>query len=275
MGRRHTHLMGILSSGMLVCCFTACSGPTSHSTKPLDNPIGESVVVSPSGDSGSARSESPTFRGIPLTTKISLNEGERQFDGRVVKVLDGDTIQLKDHRDEVVTVRLLGIDAPENAQPYGLDARDKLKRHLTRGTCTVVWKKSDRYGRILGNIYVDDRYVNLEMVKSGLAWDYTKYSLGDEFVSAEKMARADSIGIWREDKWIAPWDWRNGVREETTEPVFAPSIRKSDVVVYITRTGHKYHRQGCRHTKSSATPISLSRAASAYEPCKVCAPPTQ
>jgi len=259
----------------------ACSEPSLESS----NSNGQSRPVSAADGNPPddlVQSHSPQYRGIapreqtPTSTPKPLDrDGDRRFEGRVVRVLDGDTVQLKNESDELVTIRLAGIDTPENAQPYGLEARDELKRHLTRGTCSVVWKKSDRYGRILGNIYVDDRYVNLEMVKSGLAWDYTKYSLGEEFVSAEKSARLASKGIWQENKRIAPWDWRNGVREETIEPVFAPSIRESDVVVYITRTGHKYHRQGCRHTKNSAAAIPLSRAVSAYEPCKVCSPPAQ
>jgi len=260
----------------------ACSKPALPSLE-SPNSDGQSVDVSPAvgkSPDDAVQSRSPQYRGITPreqtpTTQPLDRDGDRRFEGRVVRVLDGDTIQVKDESDELVTIRLAGIDAPENAQPYGLDARDELKRHLTSGTCSVVWKKNDLYGRILGNIYVEDRYVNLEMVKSGLAWDYTKYSLGDEFVSAEKMARAARSGIWREEKWIAPWDWRNGVREKTTEPVFAPSIRESDVVVYITRTGDKYHRQGCRHAKQSSAAIPLSRAISAYDPCKVCAPPAR
>jgi len=42
--------------------------------------------------------------------------------------------------------------------------------------------------------------------------------------------------------------------------------------VYITRTGHKYHRDGCRHLKSRI-PISLQAAKQQYAPCKVCMPP--
>ncbi|MBT0663535.1 YHYH domain-containing protein [Geobacter pelophilus] len=42
--------------------------------------------------------------------------------------------------------------------------------------------------------------------------------------------------------------------------------------VYVTRTGHKYHRDGCRHLKSKI-PISLADARVSYSPCKVCTPP--
>ncbi|MBN1321760.1 MAG: hypothetical protein JXA87_13080 [Thermoleophilia bacterium] len=47
-----------------------------------------------------------------------------------------------------------------------------------------------------------------------------------------------------------------------------------DQTVYITDTGKKYHRDGCRHLSESKHPISLAEAKRAgYEPCKVCGPP--
>lgn len=43
------------------------------------------------------------------------------------------------------------------------------------------------------------------------------------------------------------------------------------VTVYITRTGEKYHRSGCRYLSNSKIPISLSNAkASGYTACSVC-----
>lgn len=42
--------------------------------------------------------------------------------------------------------------------------------------------------------------------------------------------------------------------------------------VYVTRTGKKYHRDGCLHLKSRI-PIPLKEAKASYSPCKVCKPP--
>ncbi|MDR1421246.1 MAG: hypothetical protein LBI64_00065 [Coriobacteriales bacterium] len=50
---------------------------------------------------------------------------------------------------------------------------------------------------------------------------------------------------------------------------------KANTTVYITDTGAKYHRDGCRHISQSKIPISLGDAVSqGYEPCKTCNPPT-
>jgi hypothetical protein len=44
--------------------------------------------------------------------------------------------------------------------------------------------------------------------------------------------------------------------------------------VYVTRTGKRYHRDGCRYLASSKIPMSLKDAkAQGYTPCKVCQPP--
>jgi hypothetical protein len=47
-------------------------------------------------------------------------------------------------------------------------------------------------------------------------------------------------------------------------------------VVYITKTGKKYHRSSCRYLKKSKIKISLKDAKkNKYAPCKVCKPPTK
>ncbi len=48
-----------------------------------------------------------------------------------------------------------------------------------------------------------------------------------------------------------------------------------DVTVYITKTGSKYHREGCTSLSRSSIPVSLSNAIGrGYAPCKICSPPT-
>jgi hypothetical protein len=46
------------------------------------------------------------------------------------------------------------------------------------------------------------------------------------------------------------------------------------VTVYITKTGEKYHADGCQHLRRSKIPVSLKEAvAKGFEPCSVCKPP--
>ena len=48
-----------------------------------------------------------------------------------------------------------------------------------------------------------------------------------------------------------------------------------ETVVYITKTGEKYHRRSCRYLSKSKIKATLKKAKRrGYEPCKVCKPPT-
>lgn len=52
-----------------------------------------------------------------------------------------------------------------------------------------------------------------------------------------------------------------------------PSSGDSNTTVYVTKTGAKYHIDGCRSLSKSKIPISLSEAKARYAPCSVCNPP--
>lgn len=69
-----------------------------------------------------------------------------------------------------------------------------------------------------------------------------------------------------EKAWLAGG---NGIYTDRTEK----SIFKDEgTVVYITRTGQKYHRGNCRYLRKSRIPVYLDYARVGYEPCKVCKP---
>jgi hypothetical protein len=57
-------------------------------------------------------------------------------------------------------------------------------------------------------------------------------------------------------------------------PVLAAPQTNGDQIVYITRSGKKYHAEGCRFLRKSKTPVKLKDAVkSGYTPCSVCKPP--
>lgn len=56
-------------------------------------------------------------------------------------------------------------------------------------------------------------------------------------------------------------------------PTPAPAQTPQDITVYVTKTGKKYHRDGCRYLSNSKIPISLSDAKLEYGPCSGCNPP--
>jgi hypothetical protein len=51
------------------------------------------------------------------------------------------------------------------------------------------------------------------------------------------------------------------------------SVDQKEITVYITRTGTKYHCEGCRHLSKSKIPVKLNDAKKHHGPCSVCKPP--
>jgi hypothetical protein len=50
-------------------------------------------------------------------------------------------------------------------------------------------------------------------------------------------------------------------------------VDPATITVYVTKTGEKYHNDGCRYVRQSRIPMSLKEAAKRFGPCSVCKPP--
>lgn len=128
--------------------------------------------------------------------------------------IDGDTIEMDGER-----IRLHGIDAPERRQtcfanglPWacGRGASQFLAGAMTGHEVRCHGSKRDRYGRLIAVCFVDGRDINAEMVRQGWAVAYRRYA--KDYVGEEGEARTERRGIWQ-GQFIAPSDWRRGLRE--------------------------------------------------------------
>lgn len=139
--------------------------------------------------------------------------------GKVVAILDGDTLDVLTDDRKQVRVRIGAIDAPEKAQPFGTRAREILGRIVAGERVLVHVYKLDRheskYGkRRIGNVYVKDVDVGLEMVRMGYAWHYKAYeheqSDHDRHIYSARQAQAQhqKLGLWADPNPTPPWDWR-------------------------------------------------------------------
>ena len=120
--------------------------------------------------------------------------------------MDGDTIKLNG-----TTFRLWGIDAAETKQSCadgwaaGHIATSRLQA-LTSGRSVVCERKdTDRYGRTVALCRVVGEDLGAILVREGLAWAFTRYSL--DYVPHETRARADNLGIHAHG-CIPAWEWR-------------------------------------------------------------------
>jgi len=133
--------------------------------------------------------------------------------GKVVAISDGDTITVLDAHKEKHKIRLSGIDAPESKQAFGSKAKQALGERIGERNVVVEWKEKDRYGRIVGDVSLGDRNINLEMVEAGMAWHYKRYSKSKELAAAEELARKERRGLWVDKEPEPPWEFRKKERE--------------------------------------------------------------
>lgn len=133
------------------------------------------------------------------------------FAGKIVKVIDGDTIDVLTNAKQKIRVRLLDIDAPEKKQAYGNVSR-KYLASLVAGKAVFIKKsKKDIYQRTLGTVFSNKININAKMVESGYAWAYRYKGIANnqEMIRLETQAKQNKKGLWKDKNPIAPWDFRH------------------------------------------------------------------
>ena len=152
----------------------------------------------------------------------------RVVEGKVVKVSDGDTVQVMTGEGTKLKVRLYGIDAPETpkvnrrtgkvnkpGQPYGEEAERALAQKIVGKTVRLEIMDIDQYKRMVSRIILDGRDVNREMVREGWAWAYKQYLQSphaSEYIGAEKQARLAKLGLWQQGNPQPPWEFRKALK---------------------------------------------------------------
>ena len=129
--------------------------------------------------------------------------------GKVVSVTDGDTIKVLTKDKTQYKIRLVGIDAPEKTQAFGKKSKKNLSKLVANRITDIHYEKKDRYGRILGIVYIDGMDMNLRQLKDGYAWVYRRYCSRADYYKAEKYARTKKLGLWYDKNPIPPWDYRH------------------------------------------------------------------
>jgi endonuclease YncB( thermonuclease family) len=159
---------------------------------------------------------------IALCPLVAFGEGGSELlahslTGTVERVIDGDTVVVTltshsprstAHAPQSLRIRLAEIDAPEKKQPGGHAATQALSDLVTGKVLVIHYTKRDRYGRILGTIYVDAMNVNRELVAAGYAWRYRYARKTGQIAKAEQQARQNHRGLWSTTSPTPPWVFR-------------------------------------------------------------------
>ncbi len=142
------------------------------------------------------------------------------IEGIVTYVSDGDTLIVENLNKYKYIIRLQGIDAPERDQLFGEEAKVALKNLLENKSVVIETTKTDRYGRLIGKIFSNNKDICLEMIRLGFAWHFKRYeneqSITDRksYEKAEIYAKKVKLGLWKDKKPIAPWDFRDLNKEQ-------------------------------------------------------------
>lgn len=174
---------------------------------------------------------------------------------KVVRVVDGDTIEVeRDGNRE--PVRYIGIDTPETVDPrkpvqcFGIEASKK-NRELVENKMVRLEKDitdRDKYNRLLRYVWLGDTFINQVLVEQGFAKSYSyppdvKYQ--DKFVSAEKKARENKLGLWTActSETTADTSAKTGTAPQAPSAASNPACT---IKGNISSSGEKiYHMQGC------------------------------
>ncbi len=136
--------------------------------------------------------------GLVIGHRINSTDSPSEIEtALVVRVIDGDTVELLDGR----RVRYLGIDTPERGEYYYKEASDR-NRELVGGK-TVELQRGNRdkdvYGRLLRYVFIEGVFINAELVAEGYAAAYIfdhEERFSRVLLQLEQYARLSKHGIW-------------------------------------------------------------------------------
>lgn len=194
--------------------------------------------------------------GFRLVEEIGFDQkpGDRFT---IVRVIDGDTVELKGGDK----LRLLSIDTPEKGDLF-YDEATMFVREIALGRVGRIEfssRRRDKYGRLLGYLYIDSVFVNRQILVNGLGYLYLfkDTDIGREetniLLEAQRSAMKAKVGLW--------------------------SIERDSEDYYLAVEGsYRFHRPGCARI-SRSKPDRLRRLdhrdEAFYEglsPCRFCRP---
>lgn len=181
-----------------------------------------------------------------LITKPSYS---KQFKGKVLYNHNGDTItaQINDKKERI---RLIGIEAHKMGQGSLAEESQLFLEKLTKNKDIIIetdTQERDQFGRLLGYIYVDNKFINAEIVKEGFAKVYTvppniKYS--EQISKAQIEARNLGKGIWYQKSINGEENNPNKIVKDNKPYKNKFNIKRK--LVHINEYSKTYHKAGCK-----------------------------
>ena len=130
-----------------------------------------------------------------------------ELTGKVISVLDGNTIEVVTGSNENYKIVLAGVDSPELTQEYGDKAKKFLDKFLGDKEVEFQIRGKDRWGNYLAVVLVDGDDPRIGLLKEGLAWTSEK-NPDPELENHRLTAQEKGKGLWKEESPTPPWIFR-------------------------------------------------------------------
>lgn len=202
----HKVKYGVLTAIAVLTLFTGSAWVAGLTSEPPKTPQKQEEQIDfnkSQATKPSASQTSPTPTWKPQTAPANANI----VLARVIRIIDGDTIEVDLGEGNKKTVRYIGIDTPETVDPrkdvqcFGREASAKNQELVGNGIVGLEKdvSETDRYGRLLRYVYMGDLFINQILVSEGYAHASSyppdiKYQ--EKLRQAEQQARTNNKGLW-------------------------------------------------------------------------------
>ena len=128
-----------------------------------------------------------------------------------VRVIDGDTLTVADENQNLHRIRIVGMDAPELAQPYGRAAKAALSELVLHKEVHVVPAGVDKYNRELAQLRYDTSFGQLDVAETMISNGHA-FSWGGAHYKAQEYAAENRLGVWADLRYQErPWLYRRRI----------------------------------------------------------------
>lgn len=177
------------------------------------------------------------------------SEPLEQLEGRVVAVTDGDTLTVLVNSTQH-KVRLNAIDAPETGQDHGTKAKQYLAARVHEKVVKIDVSGQDRYGRLLGTVWLGPENINEAMISEGWAWHYKEYSKSPRLAQLEVEARQANRGLWEHPQPVSPWEYRSLQKRASAQQ--SNPVPREEQMFWLNTSTNVRHNSTCPNFKNTA-----------------------
>ncbi|GEM_PF-1092097 len=169
-------------------------------------------ILNYKANASAAGDEAPVM-AVASVGPQAKNTPPQRLRGVIYHVSDGDTADFRPDGGGEFRLRFYGIDAPENSQEFGAEARRYATQRLLKKRVEIVVRNEDQYGRKVSTVYLDGKDFCLELIAQGYAWHWARYYDNAVYARAMEQARTAKVGLWGAaaaagHPAIPPWEYR-------------------------------------------------------------------